>query len=115
MCQLLAAGVSVNVLDSSETRNTPLHWAATYGNKDVIQCLCSQYDVCAFIMTPRIMKIFCSNISLLINEWLETFFMYFSSFYSFETELYVHVLLHNIVMRQTLYGVYPVFQSAMQM
>nr|KAG5710755.1 hypothetical protein BaRGS_035157 [Batillaria attramentaria] len=40
VCQLLAAGVDVNVVDSPETQSTPLHWAASYGNKDIVQCLC---------------------------------------------------------------------------
>lgn len=39
--QMIAAGVEVNLLDSPENRNTPLHWAVTYGNKDVVECLCS--------------------------------------------------------------------------
>lgn len=39
--QMLAAGVDVNLIDSHETKNTPLHWAACYGNRDVVQCLCS--------------------------------------------------------------------------
>ena len=42
--QLLAAGVEVNLLDSPDSRNTPLHWAVTYGNKDVVQCLCSTLE-----------------------------------------------------------------------
>ncbi|KAK2152971.1 hypothetical protein LSH36_313g04004 [Paralvinella palmiformis] len=39
VCQLIAAGVDVNMLDTGHSKNTPLHWAASYGSKDVIQCL----------------------------------------------------------------------------
>ncbi|KAL8606628.1 hypothetical protein ACOMHN_025727 [Nucella lapillus] len=42
VCQLLAAGVEVSLTDSEETLNTPLHWAASYGNKDMVQCLCTR-------------------------------------------------------------------------
>ncbi|KAL5009145.1 hypothetical protein ScPMuIL_014726 [Solemya velum] len=42
VCQLLAAGVDVNLVDSPETKSTPLHWAASYGNHEVVQCLCSR-------------------------------------------------------------------------
>ncbi|ELT94131.1 hypothetical protein CAPTEDRAFT_214107 [Capitella teleta] len=41
-CQLLAAGVSVNFQDSPTSLNTPLHWAASFGNKDSVQCLCKR-------------------------------------------------------------------------
>ncbi|XP_015123310.1 uncharacterized protein LOC107045521 isoform X1 [Diachasma alloeum] len=37
--QLLAAGIAVNSWDSEGSKNTPLHWAACYGNKEVIACL----------------------------------------------------------------------------
>ena len=40
---MLAAGVPVTVKDSHETQNTPLHWAASYGNRDVINCLCCKF------------------------------------------------------------------------
>ena len=43
VCQLLAAGVDVNLRDSPETQSTPLHWAASYGNKDIVQCLCCEF------------------------------------------------------------------------
>ena len=43
VCQLLAAGVDVNLKDSPETQSTPLHWAASYGNKDIVQCLCCEF------------------------------------------------------------------------
>ncbi|XP_076442258.1 uncharacterized protein LOC143281142 isoform X2 [Babylonia areolata] len=42
VCQLLAAGVEVNMVDSEDTHSTPLHWAASYGNRDMVQCLCSR-------------------------------------------------------------------------
>lgn len=42
VCQLLAAGVSVNFQDSPTSLNTPLHWAASFGNKDAVQCLCKR-------------------------------------------------------------------------
>ncbi|EZA52531.1 uncharacterized protein LOC105281834 [Ooceraea biroi] len=37
--QLLDAGLDVNSWDSQGSKNTPLHWAACYGNKDIITCL----------------------------------------------------------------------------
>ncbi|KAJ9589645.1 hypothetical protein L9F63_017134, partial [Diploptera punctata] len=39
VCQLIAAGISINSWDSEESKNTPLHWAACYGNKDIVTCL----------------------------------------------------------------------------
>ena len=39
MEQLLAAGIDVNSWDSEGSKNTPLHWAACYGNKEVVGCL----------------------------------------------------------------------------
>ncbi|GAB1600018.1 uncharacterized protein LOC115214018 isoform X1 [Argonauta hians] len=42
VCQLLASGLDVNLKDCSDRENTPLHWAATYGSRDMIQCLCSR-------------------------------------------------------------------------
>ena len=55
VCQLIAAGVEVNLLDSPDSRNTPLHWAVTYGNKDVVQCLCSKYKCSSlFYLTYKI-------------------------------------------------------------
>ncbi|CAH1790961.1 unnamed protein product [Owenia fusiformis] len=42
VCQLVAAGVDVNLCDTPKSRNTPLHWAASYGNKEVVQCLCAR-------------------------------------------------------------------------
>lgn len=39
VCQLIAAGININSWDSEESRNTPLHWAACYGNKDIVTCL----------------------------------------------------------------------------
>ncbi|KAM0731335.1 Protein VAPYRIN [Formica fusca] len=37
--QLLDAGLDVNSWDSQGSKNTPLHWAACYGNKEIITCL----------------------------------------------------------------------------
>ncbi|KAK9298691.1 hypothetical protein QLX08_008058 [Tetragonisca angustula] len=37
--QLLDAGINVNSWDSHGSKNTPLHWAACYGNKDIVTCL----------------------------------------------------------------------------
>ncbi|CAG2189907.1 unnamed protein product [Mytilus edulis] len=42
ICQLLAAGVDVNLYDSEESKSTPLHWAASFANRDIIQCLCAR-------------------------------------------------------------------------
>ena len=37
--RLLLAGINVNSWDSDSSRNTPLHWAACYGNKEMVQFL----------------------------------------------------------------------------
>ncbi|XP_011505439.1 PREDICTED: uncharacterized protein LOC105368183 isoform X2 [Ceratosolen solmsi marchali] len=37
--QLLSVGINVNSWDSKVSRNTPLHWAACYSNKDMVQYL----------------------------------------------------------------------------
>jgi ankyrin repeat protein len=37
--QLLSVGINVNSWDSEISRNTPLHWAACYSNKDMVQYL----------------------------------------------------------------------------
>ncbi|XP_061172833.1 uncharacterized protein LOC133182124 [Saccostrea echinata] len=42
VCQLFASGIDVNLIDSEESQNTPLHWAASFGNRAVIQCLCTR-------------------------------------------------------------------------
>ncbi|XP_069671476.1 uncharacterized protein [Periplaneta americana] len=39
VCQLIAAGIGINSWDSDDSKNTPLHWAACYGNKDIVTCL----------------------------------------------------------------------------
>ena len=39
VCQLLSAGISVNSWDSEDSGNTPLHWAACYGNREIVACL----------------------------------------------------------------------------
>jgi hypothetical protein len=44
VCQLIAAGISINSWDSEESKNTPLHWAACYGNKDIVTCLIGGYN-----------------------------------------------------------------------
>ena len=44
--QLLSSGVSKDAVDSGLTRNTALHWAASFGSEDVIQLLIdNQFDV----------------------------------------------------------------------
>ena len=40
--QLLAVGVDVNARDGSEKANTALHFAASYANADMINCLCGE-------------------------------------------------------------------------
>ncbi|XP_019618720.1 PREDICTED: uncharacterized protein LOC109465744 isoform X2 [Branchiostoma belcheri] len=42
VCQLIAAGVNINLRDSVEGRNTPLHWAASFANHEMVQCLCDR-------------------------------------------------------------------------
>jgi len=39
VCQLIAAGIGINSWDSEDSKNTPLHWAACYGNRDIVTCL----------------------------------------------------------------------------
>uniref|UniRef100_A0A0K0FKT5 ANK_REP_REGION domain-containing protein n=1 Tax=Strongyloides venezuelensis TaxID=75913 RepID=A0A0K0FKT5_STRVS len=46
VCRLIASGVPVNAYDSELTRNTPLHWAASFGNEEIIKAFCdSQANV----------------------------------------------------------------------
>ncbi|CEF64188.1 Ankyrin repeat and Glycoside hydrolase, catalytic domain and Beta-hexosaminidase, bacteial type, N-terminal domain and Ankyrin repeat-containing domain-containing protein [Strongyloides ratti] len=46
VCRLIASGVPVNSYDSDLTRNTPLHWAASFGNEEIIKAFCdSQANV----------------------------------------------------------------------
>uniref|UniRef100_A0A158Q7M1 Eukaryotic translation initiation factor 3 subunit K n=1 Tax=Elaeophora elaphi TaxID=1147741 RepID=A0A158Q7M1_9BILA len=40
VCQMISAGVSVDSIDATDTGNTALHWAASYGNEDVVRILC---------------------------------------------------------------------------
>ncbi|XP_043476620.1 uncharacterized protein LOC122507780 [Leptopilina heterotoma] len=37
--QLLVSGINVNSWDSEGSKNTPLHWAACYGNKEIVAFL----------------------------------------------------------------------------
>ncbi|KAK2181799.1 hypothetical protein NP493_375g01012 [Ridgeia piscesae] len=39
--QLLSAGVDVNLQDTAVSKNTPMHWAASYANSDTVRCLCN--------------------------------------------------------------------------
>lgn len=43
--QLLEAGLDVNSWDSQGSKNTPLHWAACYGNKEIIACLLGNIQI----------------------------------------------------------------------
>lgn len=36
---MLDAGVDVNCIDTNDTKNSPLHWAACYGSKEVVRFL----------------------------------------------------------------------------
>ncbi|TKR69115.1 hypothetical protein L596_021311 [Steinernema carpocapsae] len=40
VCQMISSGVDVNAVDSVSTMNTALHWAASFGNDDVVRTLC---------------------------------------------------------------------------
>nr|XP_045591996.1 uncharacterized protein LOC123753983 isoform X1 [Procambarus clarkii]XP_045591997.1 uncharacterized protein LOC123753983 isoform X1 [Procambarus clarkii] len=39
VCQLIAAGLSINSHDNPLSRNTPLHWAASFADTDTLTCL----------------------------------------------------------------------------
>lgn len=39
VCQLTAAGLSINSHDNPLSRNTPLHWAASFADSDTLTCL----------------------------------------------------------------------------
>lgn len=41
--QLIESGVTVNFTDTLESSNTPLHWAASYGNEKMTECLCGKF------------------------------------------------------------------------
>ncbi len=43
MERLLRAGLDVSVFDTPATKNTPLHWAATFGNAVTVQILLEQF------------------------------------------------------------------------
>ena len=51
--EFLDAGCDVNCLDSERTRNTPLHWAASYSTPDILQMLIgmSQYYLSISLLT----------------------------------------------------------------
>ena len=42
---MLSAGININSWDSEASRNTPIHWAACYGNKDMVQFLTGNHFV----------------------------------------------------------------------
>ncbi|KAK3858719.1 hypothetical protein Pcinc_035106 [Petrolisthes cinctipes] len=39
VCQLVASGLSINAHDNPLSRNTPLHWAASFAQPDTLTCL----------------------------------------------------------------------------
>ena len=41
--KLLKAGVSVNAGDGATSDNKALHWAASYGNADIVKLLCGKW------------------------------------------------------------------------
>ena len=41
--RLLRAGIDVSVTDTNTTKNTPLHWAASFGNAITVQLLLEQF------------------------------------------------------------------------
>ena len=40
--QLVTAGVDVNFFDTKDTQNTPLHWVASFGDANTVECLCGK-------------------------------------------------------------------------
>ncbi|VDD86579.1 unnamed protein product [Enterobius vermicularis] len=40
VCQMISCGVPVDSIDAAETRNTALHWAASFGTEEVVSMLC---------------------------------------------------------------------------
>ena len=60
----MSAGINVNSWDSEASRNTPLHWAACYGNKDTIQYLIGKLSI-------YLKKISFIRMMLLFNIYLE--------------------------------------------
>ena len=57
--EFLDAGCDVNCLDSERTRNTPLHWAASYSTADILQMLIgmSQYYSSHYFLTQVILSV----------------------------------------------------------
>ena len=43
MTNLLRSGIDVSVIDTPTTKNTPLHWAATFGSAVTVQILLEQF------------------------------------------------------------------------
>ena len=43
MERLLRAGIDVSVIDTEATKNTPLHWAASFGSAVTVQILLEQF------------------------------------------------------------------------
>ena len=41
--RLLRAGIDVSVTDTNTTKNTPLHWAASFGSAITVQLLLEQF------------------------------------------------------------------------
>lgn len=40
---MLDAGVNINSYDTNDTKNSPLHWAACYGSKDIVSFLIGKH------------------------------------------------------------------------
>ncbi|VDM43779.1 unnamed protein product [Toxocara canis] len=40
VCQMLSSGVPLDSVDATKTQNSALHWAASFGNEDIVRTLC---------------------------------------------------------------------------
>ena len=51
--EFLDAGCDVNCIDSDRTRNTPLHWAASYSTPEILQVLIGMDAIYRFYLSAK--------------------------------------------------------------